>query len=160
MTFSCGVKKIRIKSFVLVGLGACVMCFGICMASAKRTEMIESTIKDTTPSTKGRNAAIGAGIGAVGGGVLAAVIGGVGIVACGTGIGLPAGAALIVTAAVLGGAGGAVTGAATGTSSSTSTVTTWVPHIVPAHSPLFWIPILVIGVALLIFAFWDMKRAP
>jgi hypothetical protein len=65
-------------------------------------------------NTKGRNAGIGAAIGAAALGGAAFIVGGIGIVAMGTGIGAPAGVGLIAGAAALGAAAGGITGAATG----------------------------------------------
>jgi len=78
--------------------------------------------------TKGRHAAIGGGVGAVLGGGAAATLGGIGVVVAGTGVGLPAGAILIGTAALLGGAAGATIGATTGSTATYEVYKAEVPY--------------------------------
>ena len=111
------------------------------------------TYQSDTASNIGKRAAvgaaIGAGTGAAAGGVLAACVGGVGVVACGTGIGIPVGAALLGLTALFGGAGAAV-GAATGETTTTITpVITKIPILVQttghAFHPLIGISFIALG---------------
>jgi hypothetical protein len=107
-------------------IGAILLAIGYYMHAAKAVRQ-ETRFRDvtSTTSTKGRNAAVGGGVGAVVGGGGAAVVGGVGVAACGTGFGLPAGLLLIGIAALVGGGAGATIGAATG---KTTTVVSQVPY--------------------------------
>jgi hypothetical protein len=117
------------------------------LATREREEVRLSTLEK---STKGRNALYGAGIGAGAGLGLASIIGGVGIVACGTGIGLPAGAAAMAIAALIGGGGGAVVGAATGERKSDTIPYT--VHIVEKRFPKSY-PIALCSASALLGAF-------
>jgi hypothetical protein len=111
----------------------------------------------TIPGTKLRNAAVGAGAGAVGGGVLAAIVGGVGVVVAGTGVGLPAGLALIATSAVIGAGAGAVTGAATGESPTTVVKMTTIAHADPAYGPWQWGIVVANAFVLFLFAVLEIR---
>ncbi len=148
----------KLKSVILIALGVSLLIVGINMRAAKNTWDETSTSETTIPGTKGRNAVIGGVTGAVGGGTLAAVVGGIGIVVAGTGFGLPAGAALIATAAALGAGGGAIAGAATGRSSTTSTSEVTVTHIVPAYETWQWVLVSVVGLVLLLLALLEMRK--
>lgn len=148
----------KAKSLILIVLGVSLVVVGINMRSAKNVWDETVTTEETIPGTKGRNAAIGAGAGAVGGGVLAAVVGGIGIVACGTGVGIPAGAGLIATAATLGAGGGAVAGAATGRSATTATHTATITRTVAAYETWQWASVLAIGGILLLLAIVEMRK--
>ena len=135
---------------ILIFIGVFLLIVGINMKNAKNVWDEPTKV----PGTKGRNAAIGAVIGAVGGGALAAVIGGFGVVVAGTGFGLPAGAALIATAASVGAGAGAIGGAAIGKSTATTTIT----HVVPAYEIWQWGSVIAVGVILLIFAILEIKK--
>lgn len=117
----------------------------------------EITYQSDTESNIGERAAvgaaIGAGTGAAAGGVVAACVGGVGVVACGTGIGIPVGVTLLGLTALFGGAGAAV-GAATGETTTTITpVITKVPFLVqttgPAFHPLIGLSLITLGALIL-----------
>ena len=109
----------KIISVILIIIGVVITIYGWQMRSMKesheeirtKTEMKESREEK---NTKLRNAGIGAAIGAAALGTAAVIIGGIGVVAMGTGIGVPAGAGLIAGAAALGGVAGGISGAATG----------------------------------------------
>ena len=103
----------------------------------------ETRFREEVSSTKGRNAIVGGGVGAVAGGGAAAAVGGVGVVAAGTGVGLPAGALLIGLAALLGGGAGATIGAATG-----ERVVTQVPYTVQIVEKSYpqYVSLAVIGI--------------
>lgn len=148
----------QIKCVVLIVLGVSLLIVGINMRATMNTWDETSTTAEKIPGTKGRNAAIGAGIGAVGGGTLAAVVGGIGIVVAGTGIGLPAGAALIGTAAALGAGGGAVAGAASGKSATTATKETTITHVVSAYETWQWVAVIAVGGILLLLALLEMRK--
>ena len=149
---------IKIKSFILIILGISLLTVGINMRAAKNTWDETAKTETPVPGTKGRNAAIGASIGAIGGGTLAAVVGGIGIVVAGTGIGLPAGAALIGTAAALGAGAGAITGAATGDSPTTVTHIVSTTHVVPAYETWQWASVICIAVLLLLLAVLELRK--
>ncbi len=142
--------RIKTKSVILVFIGVFLVIVGFNMKSS--WNIWNDTIE--IPGTKGRNAAIGAGIGAVGGGTLAAVLGGFGVVIAGTGFGLPAGMFLIATAATVGAGAGAICGSATG-NSATSVMKT---HVVPAYETWQWASIIIIGVILLVIAILDIRK--
>ena len=130
-------------------IGAILLAIGYYMQVAKSVRE-ETRFRDEVSSTKGRNAAVGGGVGAVAGGGAAAVIGGVGVAACGTGIGLPAGALLIGLAALVGGGAGATIGAATG-----ETVHSQVPYTVkvvePAYSHDVSLAVIVLGSVIIVW---------
>jgi hypothetical protein len=134
-------------------MGIAIIIIAVYMQNAKNTRL-ETRFRQevSTASTKGRNAAIGGGIGALAGGGTAATVGGVGITACGTGVGLPAGLLLVGIAALIGGGAGATIGAATG---DTTTVITEVPYTVkliePAYSHEVSLAVLVLGVSTVVF---------
>ena len=138
-------------------MGVSLLVVGINMKNAQNKWDETIATPTTTPGTKGRNAAIGAGVGAVGGGALAVIVGGIGVVVAGTGVGLPAGAALIATAAAIGAGAGAVTGAATGESTTTVMEKTTITHSVPAYETWQWVFVVTIAVVLLLFAVLEMK---
>lgn len=149
---------IKIKSILLIILGVSLLIVGINMRSAKNSWDETITISEEIPGTKGRNAAIGAFGGAVGGGILASVVGGIGVVVAGTGIGLPAGAALIATAAALGAGGGAVAGAAIGESATISTHTKTITHVKPAYETWQWVAVVTVAGILLFLAVLEMRK--
>jgi hypothetical protein len=134
-------------------IGAILLAIGYYMHAAKAVRQ-ETRFRDvtSTTSTKGRNAAVGGGVGAVVGGGGAAVVGGVGVAACGTGFGLPAGLLLIGIAALVGGGAGATIGAATG---KTTTVVSQVPYNVqivePAYSHDVSLAVIVLGSLIVIW---------
>lgn len=147
----------KIKALIFIAMGISLLVVGINMKNAQNKWDETTTTPTTTPGTKGRNAAVGFGLGALGGGVLATIVGGIGIVAAGTGIGLPAGAALIATAAAIGAGAGAVTGAATGESPITVTTISTITHSVPAYETWQWASVVTIAIVLLFFAVLEIK---
>jgi hypothetical protein len=116
-----------IKPLLIMLLGLWITNIGLQMSMAQ-------VVSTDTQDTRGRNAAVGAGLGAGGGIVTGLIVGGIGIVTCGTGfaIGLP-------VMALLGAGCGALAGAATGT------VTT-VKQSDSLYSPLAWGAIIIVGV--------------
>ena len=150
--------NIKVKSLILITLGVSLFIVGLNMRVAKNTWTEAQKTEEKIPGTKKRNAAIGAGIGAAGGGLLAAIVGGIGIVVAGTGVGLPAGAAIITVAAGLGAGGGAVAGAATGRSKTTAVHTSTITHVVPAYETWQWASVLAIAIILLIMAVLEMRK--
>lgn len=98
-------------AIVLVVLGIIVFGIGIAMHSAKTTSTTVTT--EVEKGNKGKAAAAGAATGVVAGGAAGAAIGGVGVVLCGTGFGIPAGVVCIGAATICGLVGGGV-GAAVG----------------------------------------------
>lgn len=79
----------------------------------------------------------------------------------GTGVGLPAGAALIGLSAAVGAGAGAVTGAATGDSSHIVPVISTITHSAPAYETWSWAIVLINAILLLIVAVVELaKRNP
>ena len=148
----------KLKALVLIALGVSLFVVGINMKSSVN-QWDETTVTEREiEGTKIRNAAIGAGAGGLGGGVLAAIVGGVGVVAAGTGVGLPAGAALIALAASVGAGAGAVTGAAIGTSSTTVKEEVTVTRSEPAYATWQWATVLAVGTVLLLLAVLEIRK--
>lgn len=112
--------------------GIALIAAGAWLLRAKTAEQVTRHRIETryrtetvTTSSKGRDAAIGAGAGGVLGGTAAALLGGVGLAACGTGVGIPAGIGMIAAGTALGAGTGALAGAAVG---ETHTETRKVPY--------------------------------
>lgn len=147
----------KIKGLLLVALGICLLVLGLNMRSTQITWEERVATSRTIQSTKARNAAVGVGVGAVGGGALAAVVGGIGVAFAGTGFGLPAGAALIATGATIGGVAGGVTGAATGDSASTIVNYSTVVRSANAYPTSQWASVVAIGLALLVLAAFEVR---
>ncbi len=125
--------KTYLKPMLVLTMGIFLILIGINMSRAQDTWDETATNTIPIPGTKVRNAAIGAGVGAVGGGITAFVVGGIGIVVAGTGIGLPAGAGLIALATSLGAGAGAIAGAATGEGQSSQIINTTITRVAPAY---------------------------
>ncbi len=138
-----------------MAMATCLLVIGMEMSQAKRHWVEMTTVR--TDGTKGRNAAIGAGGGGVIGGIAAFVIGGIGIGLCGTGIGIPAGAAMIATGAAVGAGTGAVAGAALGDSAKTISIPT--EHTAAAYETWQWVLVMVIAVILYAMAMYEYKKA-
>lgn len=133
-----------VRSWKSLLLGGILLYAGIFMATQRLAVVHEGT--------KGRNAAIGAVSGGVLGGGAAALVGGIGIVACGTGFGIPAGVPLIILASAVGAGVGGVAGAATGKSSYIEYVDAY---------PLWLCVVLIsIGCLFLFRAFSNRKQTP
>ncbi|MGD7037242.1 hypothetical protein [Methylotuvimicrobium buryatense] len=150
--------KKYITPLISLTLGIFLIIIGINMSKAQNMWDEKKTDQIIKPGTKVRNAAIGAGVGAVGGGVTATIVGGIGIVVAGTGVGLPAGIGLISLAAGLGAGAGAVAGAATGDTTSVDTVTTTITHVAPVYETWQWGVVLAIGFFLLIYSVYKISR--
>ena len=150
--------KTKTKSMIFIFMGIFLITAGINMKNKKNMWDETVTKENVIPGTKARNAAVGAAVGGVGGGIIAAVVGGFGVVVAGTGFGLPAGAALIATAAAMGAGGGAIAGAATGNSESTSSQISTITHIVPAYETWLWSSVIGIGFILLIIAILELRK--
>lgn len=150
--------KKYIKPLISLTMGIFLIIIGINMSKAQNMWDEKKTDQIIKPGTKVRNAAIGAGVGAVGGGVTATIVGGIGIVVAGTGVGLPAGIGLISLAAGLGAGAGAVAGAATGDTTSVDTVTTTITHVAPVYETWQWGVVLAIGLFLLIYSVYKISH--
>ena len=148
-----------IKAIFFMMMGVTCIVVGMDMKYKMNQWSETSNITTNIPGTKTSYAAIGAGTGAAGGGVLAALVGGVGIVFCGTGVGLPAGAGIIAVAALMGGTAGGITGAALGTSSTTTEKAITILQSAHAYEPWQWITLLTIGTALLGFAAFEIRNS-
>jgi len=139
-------------------LGVALVVVGINMRITENRWEETVTGVDTIPGTKVRNASIGAASGAVGGGILAAIVGGIGVVVMGTGVGIPAGAGLIAAAAALGAGAGAVTGAATGRSATTAEHTTTITQTAPAYETWQWVSVIAVAGVLFLLAIFEMRK--
>ena len=93
-------KKLWLCAIILIALG---------YYGTIATHIVQETrYSEEIPGTKERNALIGGGTGFLAGGATGASIGGVGVVACGTGVGIPAGLVLLGLAGMGGGLGAGV----------------------------------------------------
>lgn len=146
------------KITAAIVLGVTLMVIGFHMMSAQNSW--NETVKqiEEAGGTKLRNAFIGAGVGAVTGGVLAAKVGGIGVVLAGTGFGLPAGLALIALASTIGAGAGAVIGAAAGSSGEKIIHTNFITHVEPAYQTWEWGLIMGIGFILLTYGLIQMRK--
>lgn len=142
------------RALALIGVATAILVVALQMSQAQNrwTEKIENPVE----GTKGRNAMVGAATGGILGGIAAFVIGGVGVVAMGTGVGAPAGIGLIALAATVGAGGGALVGAATGTSEGVNT--TYIQNASPAYESWQWMLLLIISLAIYGFAVHDMRK--
>lgn len=140
-------KEVQVKEKIifvaLVFVGVAILCCGGWM-SKQTTETTETQYRttQTESSDKGHCATVGAVVGVTSGavtcGAVAAFLGGFGLAICGTGVGAPAGAALIIIAALCGGAAGAASGAVIGAAVGTTTATiTTVPYTVTTVFPTY-----------------------
>lgn len=150
-------KKFKITGAIVLGVTLMVIGFHMMSAQNSWNEIVEQ-IQETGGGTKLRNASIGAGVGAVTGGVLAAKVGGIGVVLAGTGFGLPAGLALIALASTLGAGAGAVIGAATGSSGEKLVHRNLITHVEPAYQTWEWGLIMGIGFILLTYGLMEIRK--
>lgn len=132
-------RLVKSLGSLTLGIWLIVISFQLARTTHYRQETRE------VPGTKGKTVLIGAAAGAaVGGGAAAAIGGGIGIVAMGTGIGIPFGL-LILLGTGLGATAGALGGAALGESARVETVLVG-PEA--AFSPWIWLPVLLGGMLL------------
>lgn len=143
------------KALALIVIATMILVVALHMSQAQNrwTERIEMPVE----GTKVRNMTIGAASGGVLGGIAAAVIGGVGVVAMGTGVGAPAGIGLIALATGIGAGGGAVVGAATGTSVGASVL--MIEKSSPAYEIWQWMLLIIISMGFYIWAILEMRSA-
>lgn len=127
---------------VLIGM----VLFGVGMSMRTKQNAFTTLQSEVIKGNRGKTAAIGVATGAVVGGSAGAMVGGVGIVACGTGVGIPVGIVCLTTAGICALIGGGV-GLAAGTPSTT--ITTPVTEIVNAYSPLEYWTVIVAGCLLI-----------
>ena len=146
-----------LKPCVLSGLGAFLIIVALILSNEQKTWIEQEKQSKTIPGTVVQNAAIGGAVGATAGVVTGASIGGVGVVLCGTGFGIPAGLVCIGLAAIMGTAGAAV-GAATGETSKVVEKLVPVTKTGPAYSTWIWVMLLIIGICLVIYAIGMVRR--
>ena len=146
-----------LKPCVLSGLGAFLIIVALILSNEQKTWIEQEKQSKTIPGTVVQNAAIGGAVGATAGVVTGASIGGVGVVLCGTGFGIPAGLVCIGLAAIMGTAGAAV-GAATGETSKVVEELVPVTKTGPAYSTWIWVMLLIIGICLVIYAIGMVRR--
>ena len=146
------------KPFIIMSIGIFILIIGVNMKTAMNswTEQTKEDVK--VPGTKLKHVGVGAGIGAALGGAGAATLGGIGIAACGTGIGIPAGIVMIAGALLGAGAGG-MAGAMTGKSEGVNTVIREIVHFEPAYDAKLWIAAISIGIFLIFLGLCDMWKA-
>lgn len=123
------------KKWILVLVGILLIGIGGAMKSAYTTKVIEGNQTATT--------ATGAVIGTATGAATGAAIGGVGIAACGTGVGIPVGLVCLGLATVFGTAGGVI-GYSAGTPDTFETTL--------LYSPILSYTVMGIGILLIITA--------
>ena len=146
-----------LKPCVLSGLGAFLIIIALILRNEQKTWIEQERQSKTIPGTVVQNAAIGGAVGVTAGAATGAAIGGIGIAACGTGIGIPVGLVCIGLAAIMGTAGAAV-GAATGETSKVVEELVPVTKTGPAYSTWIWVMLLIIGICLIIYAIhWARK---
>ena len=116
------------------------------------------TVTQETPGKEYtiEGAVAGGAAGVAAGGVAGALIGGIGVAACGPGVGIPAGVVCFALAGMLG-AGGAVTGGAIGSFVSSEGTKTTIE--IPTYSQALSLIIIVIGIAATIYALWQVIKA-
>lgn len=143
----------KFLSVFLIAVGCFVFSAGMYMRAKQKPVIRYGTeVKEGNMGVAvGTGAAVG---GAVGAG-LGAAVGGVGIAACGTGVGIPVGVVCLAAAGVLGLFGAGV-GAAAGTSDEV--VKTQVTEMVAAHTPVEYWSVIVFGVFLAIVGIFLLLR--
>ena len=159
----------KIICLVIFILG--LVLFGIGMSMRTKQIVMETTTPETiiTPKvikgTTARNAAIGAGTGAVVGGGVGAGLGGVGLVCCGTGIGLPVGIVCLTLAgagALLGGSVGAVASRSDRIIEIPTIINRTSTQVLSAYSPAEYWSVLLIGMSLMAIGayilIWTMRQ--
>jgi hypothetical protein len=129
------------ESSVKLILGIVLIVAGIFICN-RQQELVKKT-KEADPAKVAVGAVVGAGVGAG----VGAAIGGIGIVACGTGFGIPAGVVCLGLAAIIGG-GGAAVGAAIKTEKVIVTTS-------PAYDTWVWLSLILIGLFLISWATWS-----
>ena len=139
-----------LKACVLSGLGALLIIIALILSNEQKTWIEQEKQSKTIPGTVVQNAAIGGAVGVTTGVATGAAIGGIGIAACGTGIGIPVGLVCIGLAAIMGTAGAAV-GAVTGETSKVVEELVPVTKTGPAYSTWIWATLLIIGICLIIY---------
>lgn len=132
--------------FVLLGVGLMIGAFAMHRTVVKK----EVSQAEVVPGNKVQSTATGMAIGAPIGGLAGFMIGGIGIVLCGTGVGMPAGMGMIALSTGVGAAGGGLLGAASGTSSSTHVTT--VIQQVPYFDPRLTAAVFLLGCGSLLLA--------
>ncbi len=142
--------KVKVVKIIVCIVGALMIAVGAWMCG-QYNNYGEIIVKDN--GTQQRNAIIGGVTGGVAGATLGALIGGVGIVACGTGVGVPVGAVCLGVAALFGGVG-ASTGYSTGTANTTAVIV----HNDPVFAKWIWISLISIGGVLLLLIFINELR--
>lgn len=140
------------KDKIILLLGIAVWSLGSYMLFATHS------VTTTTPGTDcmAEGAVVGGVIGAAAGAGAGALLGGIGIAACGTGVGIPVGAVCLGLAGVLG-LGGAATGAAAGSIVSTDGTTTTIE--LPTYSHGLALAVIILGGLITIWALWQIIKA-
>ena len=149
--------KKYLKPFVLSALGTFLVIAALILGNQQKNWIEQENQTKTIEGTVVKNAAIGGAVGATAGAATGAAIGGIGIAACGTGIGIPVGLVCIGLAAIMGTAGAAV-GAATGESSKVVEVMVPVNKTGPAYSTWIWVTLLIIGICIIIYAIYMARQ--
>lgn len=146
------------KSVRLAACGAGLLVLGAIMSAQHKPIRTTRSQAIPIPGTKTTNAVVGGVTGGVAGGVIGFLVGGVGIVLMGTGVGLPAGAAMIAAASGIGAGGGALVGAASGTSDTTKTIDVVTVTQVPMFPAWVTTTVVIAGIVFLVMSFVDARR--
>lgn len=146
-----------LKPCILSGLGAFLIIVALILSREQKQWIEQEVQTKTIPGTVVQNAAIGGAVGATAGVVTGASIGGIGVVLCGTGFGIPAGVVCLGLAAIMGTAGAAV-GAAAGETSKVVEEMVPVTKTGPAYSTWIWVMLLLIGISLIIYVIHMVRQ--
>ncbi len=142
----------------LLVFGIFLIVIGWYMKNQEKTVIVQKEQVETIQGTKKRNAVIGGAVGGAAGAVAGVTIGGIGIAACGTGIGVPVGIVCLGLASIVGGTG-ALVGYSTGKATEQKTIMVDVPMEVPAYDTWLWIVLLLIGtVCIITVIYFELKK--
>lgn len=135
-------------AIVLFAAGIACLGIGIHMSVSRKTAEKELLVAGNTTECIVKGTATGAGVGALAGAGAGAALGGVGIAACGTGVGIPAGVVCLIGAGVFALLGGGVGGGVGAAVSTPDSVVSIVEDAGGAYSLWSWLTMMVIGVFL------------
>ena len=135
------------RNYLLIILAAILFFIGLQMKQSTKEWIEQHKELITIEGNRTTTTLVGAGTGAAAGGVLGFLIGGIGIAACGTGIGIPAGVVCLSLAAILGGAGAGV-GAIAGREDRIEEVVKQTVNHGPVFSTWMWVTVLAISAIL------------
>ena len=153
------VKEIKEKNMKAIAVSLVVIgsvLFGLGMSMRVKQNAFTRMETEVIKGDQGKKAAIGAVAGAAVGAGAGATVGGVGVVLCGTGFGIPAGAVCLGVAGICSLIGGGV-GALAGTPDET--IAKPITDLVNAYSPIEYWTVLVVGALLIGIGMFLFLRA-